>query len=1050
MISDQSFKLSLLVSRAAQARSRVAVWLLNCWLIAMCCFPAAVWAQVAGSGDTRKIGQGTVAGRVINAANGVSLNNARVLVMGTRLETTSENDGHFVITGVPVGEVQLSVSFTGMATKVVSVEVSPGSTIRQDFELQLDGWQARQSDGVLVLEKFTVQLDDLSNQAVALQERRHAPNIKNVVAIEGDMAEGNVGEFLREIPGIALDLNPQSPAFASVRGMPASGTVITTDGEDVASASHLGRSVDLGLAATGNIERIEVSKVPTPDMPANAVGGSINLVSKSAFRQKKPIFNYNLFLTASTRDGWESSAPGDIFGRSLGVDGRSDMRRINPSVNLSYLLPINRDLAMTFAFSQSSRYTDWDFRRATWNKLTGMKTSDTINPLPFGEDKTLLSSKVEWRVNQHHFTASASYSAQDLFTRQNPVVVTFGTAATGSATYSEGALTGAARSSIAMNPSGNNQDKSVFLASLTHRFTGKDWKFDASASFSQASFIFTDMEDGFFGSMGSNMTALRIRQDFAAPGSRDVAYTTAVYADGSSVANLYDGNAYTVNTAGSAARRIDDKVIRAKANVSRNLDFGVPVTLKLGADISVRKNEDEGGAKSWTFTPPGGAAAKVARNYDLIANEFSSISRFTDARGNPLFINFLSLSKLKSLYDANPAWFVLNEAAAHTAAANATKDIEEVVAAGYVRGDVRFLQNRLWLVGGVRFEHTADSGRGVSNDLLRTFQRDPAGNLIKNGNNYVKKTGTALELAQWQYVIKGAKTKSDYYGFYPSLNASYSLTSWLVARAGYARTIGRPNFPDIIPGLTVVDPNTVEDGSRTITWINTALKPWTANNYDLTLETYQYKGATAALSLFQKDISGFFEVTRSPTTPESLAEMGLSDDYLNYTVVSKRNGGSASLRGIEMEYRQSLIFLPRWAQEIQLFGNVTAMDLGGPNADDFTGFTKRTGSWGVSLVRPKFNMRFSVNYTGTRRIAKIAESASVAPMTYTQYEPQTRVNLSGSYMFNKYISVYMDIRNLTGDPSNRGNWAPDTPEYARLDLIQYAGAMFTLGIKGRF
>jgi hypothetical protein len=53
-------------------------------------------------------------------------------------------------------------------------------------------------------------------------------------------------------------------------------------------------------------------------------------------------------------------------------------------------------------------------------------------------------------------------------------------------------------------------------------------------------------------------------------------------------------------------------------------------------------------------------------------------------------------------------------------------------------------------------------------------------------------------------------------------------------------------------------------------------------------------------------------------------------------------------------------------------------------------------------------------------------------------------------MINRRVSAYFDIRNLTGVPLRRGTWSSDTPHYARLDVLQFAGAMFTLGLRGQF
>ncbi len=993
---------------------------------------------------------GTLEGRVLHASAGNYLNNARVAVAGTALETFTDENGAFRFPQVPAGAVRVTASFAGMAPQTAVVTVAPGARVRHEFELRLgdvDGGPRPAGDGVLLLEKFTVRDTELTAQSVALHERRTAPNIKNVVAIETDIGEGNVGELLKAVPGLAQDLNPQSPSFASIRGMPASGTLVTTDGAEVATSGISGRAVDLGLAATGNIDRVEVSKVPTPDMPANAVGGSINLVSKSSFSRRQPLLTYSTFATATTRDGYRNHGLGDLFGRSHGPDAKSDMRRINPAFNLSYLRPLNASAGVTLSLSYSDRYTDWDFRRPTWDKVRGVKTADNINPLPFGEEKLLAAARLDVKRGDHTVTASGSYSTQDIFTRQFPVVATFGAGATGGATFTQGAATGVGTAT--MSPSGNNQDKRLVLLSLGHRYSGRKWHFDTSASYSKSRFTFSDLEDGFFGSLSANLTNLVLRQDFASPDTTPVGATTALSRAGAPV-DLYDGRLHTVNSATSAAQVIDDSVLRGAFTLRREFLAATPLSLRAGLALNRKRNSVVAGGKTWTFSPPGGAAARLAGTHDLIAEDFSSLNRFHDVHGRPVPIRFLSLAKLKALQDANPTWFVLDRTGAHINAANATKEIEETVSAAFLRGDLRLFSNRLWLVGGVRFERTDDEGAGVQNDIRRTFRQDAAGNLLLDAAGRPQRITTdAYENALLQYSVKGARARSDYAGYYPSLNASYSLTAGLVTRAAYARTIGRPNFPEIIPGLTITDPGALA-GARTITAVNGALQPWTADNYDLTLEVYETKGATASVSLFRKAITGFFVTTRTPATAERLAALGLTDDYLDYDIVTKRNGGDARLDGLEAEFRQALRFLPSWARGLQVFGNMTHMRLGGANAADFSGFTAKTGNWGLNLSRPRFSAKVAVNYTGLRRLSVAAASGTVRPGSYTYYAPQTRIDVAASYMFTKRLTVYADVRNLTGQPLRRGTWSADTPEHARFDVIQFAGAMFTLGVRGQF
>lgn len=301
---------------------------------------------------------GIVEGRVLNAASGNYLHNARVVAQDTLLEASTNENGEYRIVGVPSGTATIRVGHTGLVSQTKSIVVAPGRAARLDFDLVLAG-TAPDSSKIVKLAAFTVQERELTGQAVALHEQRTAPNIKNVVAIDFDTGEGNVAEFLKYTPGIVMDQNPQTPTSAQIRGMPASGTLVMTNGMEVALSSIGTRDTSLALAPAGNIDRIEVTKVPTPDMPANAVGGSINMITKSGFSRRTPLLTYNVFATLSTLDGL--SGPGQVLARSHGPDPHSHVPRVNPSFNLSYLLPVNKSFAVALSGTRTSRYNDWEF-----------------------------------------------------------------------------------------------------------------------------------------------------------------------------------------------------------------------------------------------------------------------------------------------------------------------------------------------------------------------------------------------------------------------------------------------------------------------------------------------------------------------------------------------------------------------------------------------------------------------------------------------------------------------------------------------------------------
>ena len=78
------------------------------------------------------------------------------------------------------------------------------------------------------------------------------------------------------------------------------------------------------------------------------------------------------------------------------------------------------------------------------------------------------------------------------------------------------------------------------------------------------------------------------------------------------------------------------------------------------------------------------------------------------------------------------------------------------------------------------------------------------------------------------------------------------------ARFAYAKTLGRPDYANIIPNTDVNEDDSDPNAAGVITIRNTQLKPWTANNYDFSLEYYFAKSGLASVGVFKKDLTGFF------------------------------------------------------------------------------------------------------------------------------------------------------------------------------------------------
>jgi iron complex outermembrane recepter protein len=236
---------------------------------------------------------------------------------------------------------------------------------------------------------------------------------------------------------------------------------------------------------------------------------------------------------------------------------------------------------------------------------------------------------------------------------------------------------------------------------------------------------------------------------------------------------------------------------------------------------------------------------------------------------------------------------------------------------------------------------------------------------------------------------------------------------------------------------------------------NTGLKPWTADNYDLALESYHIKDGFGSIGVFQKDISNFFGSTSTPATPELLALYGIPDDqlYQNYTITTQTNVGAAKITGFEFTYRQSLTFLPQWARGFQAYFNTTQMHLGGSTTADFTGFNPSSLAGGINFIRSRYFIKLSCTYQGEtkRGLAAVNAANGIPANTYTYQGERTRVTLSARYNFLKNLAIYGSFTDLGGgfNPLSR-IYAPNTPSYARRNRFQELGSTITVGIMGQF
>ncbi len=1003
-------------------------------------------------------GAGTVEGRVFNSATGSALANARVVVEGTGRETLTDDTGSYRLTGLPAGAARVRITYLGFDSQTASVQVPAGGVAQRDVELALTGTESRAEGATIKLQEFTVVVDrEMSAQAIAMNEQRYAPNIKNVVAIDeyGDRGDENIGEFLRFLPGVALNDSGHVPNEVTLRGFPANTSGITIDGGDVmGSRGGDTRSVSLLEVPMSNVSRVEVTKVPTPDMPASGLGGSLNIISKGGFEARKPVFTYQVYQLFHNRSGLTLDG-----GPRNHVDDLSP-KYVQPSFNFSYLHPVNKNLAFTVGGSRTwrqkpmERGADSD-ETATWDLIAGYQRQSEWQSLSQILKTWSAQVGADWRITPRDtLSLSFQYRESDSYITRSIFTAAYGAGATGDASFSQGAATGVGSVS---QGGGNNQDilTQTTQVGLRYRHRGETWRVDASLNGSLAESQWKDIDKGHFNTTPASIANLVLRGD-GIPSSSGIIPTrySAVSRTGAPV-DIFDGGNYAITSGNSLQNDYNAEKMAGRLDLTREFAWQVPVTVKSGLFVDRMERDNRRFLKTWNFRPNGLAdvAARTAGAYDVFDTAYNAEA--PTIYGRPM--RWISPVKLYQLFQAQPGWFVLDESLEHQNLVTNSRRLIETISAAYVRGDVRLFKNRLWLVTGVRFEKTEDEGWGPLNDPSAQYQKDASGRVLDGnptqaGVQPIFLTNDLLARARLRYVERGTQAKRDYDGFYPSLNASYSITDNLVVRAAYARTIGRPNVSAVVPSATFTEPTVA---TPTITVTNPGLKPWTADSFDLTLESYQIKDGFGSVGVFRKDIKNFFGSVRSTATPELLEVYGLPDDpaYLNYEIATTTNTGDAKVTGFEFTYRQSLTFLPSWARGFQVFVNGTKMSLSGSTTADFTGFNPSAYSGGLNFIRPRYFVKLTVTHQGeTQRGAVAANAANGIPAgTYNYQDARTRWSISAQYSLSKRFALYGSVQDFDGgfNPTTL-RYGPGTPDYAKPQRYQELGYYTTFGIKGSF
>ena len=263
------------------------------------------WVALASSltimaADSPKYGQ--LKGRILDNEKN-PLPGAVVIIDGNKLSAVTDLDGFFSFANLSSGNHNLKVTYIGFLPVSKTIVVSEKSTV--DDIVMSD--TSRELNEVVVTGVF-------SGQQRAINAQKNNINITNVVSADqiGKFPDSNIGDALKRISGINVQYDQGEARFGQVRGTPAEFSSVTINGSRLPSAEGDIRNVQLDLIPSDMIQTIEVSKTLMPDQDGDAIGGSINLVTKNSPHR------FTVGAVAGTGYNWISRKAQMNFGLTLG------------------------------------------------------------------------------------------------------------------------------------------------------------------------------------------------------------------------------------------------------------------------------------------------------------------------------------------------------------------------------------------------------------------------------------------------------------------------------------------------------------------------------------------------------------------------------------------------------------------------------------------------------------------------------------------------------------------------------------------------------------
>lgn len=985
---------------------------------------AALGPAISVSGATAASATlfGTVTGRVLNLTTRQYVSSAEVRLEGTSLTATTASDGTFRLGPVPAGPAIVTVTYTGAKADRAVVTVAAGQTVTLDFELRSTAGRI-QAEDVLQLGAFVVS-SEREGHAKAIMEQRNSMNVTNSVSSEffGDVAEGNVGEFLKNMPGVDLEYVGPDSRGPRLSGMNPQYVGVSVDGLKMASSDGsqgLGggaRSFSFDQVSINSIDRIEVNYTSSAEMDANAPAGTINLKTKRAFERKGRRISWQANFMANT----------DRFSLSPSYGpGDTRTRKFRPGGILEYSDVFwNNRLGVVLNISESNQYALQ--QRVTTNYNTVATAADS-RPYVLSNNVFVQQPKLSERFTPAltvDFKATPSlvlslgamYNWYDTFFDNRGVTI----AAANRAAVIGDSLTsfriGNAGGSLALSSNQSHKIARTRTLSPKFEYTRGGLVVDGALHYS----ISTNQYEALRRVGPQNiptaaLTGLEFSVTRSSPMAKDWQFTQTAGRDFADLAN------FTNPRIVEEGRFAENEIYLAQTNARLTTGWRVPTWFKVGTKITeeYRRYRNPNPANTYQYVGPGGGTtgsfAQVALpNYNWETDQVRVIS---SSGRVPVFPNRVLLGEQ---FRERPEYFVSTATPENFYSAYITGAayFKERFLANYAMANTKL--GPVQLQGGLRWEDTQISNRAFN--ARSAAEVRAAGFAVASANG----RATTVPGLVYQYMSQPKTERiGNYDNLFPTASIKYSIARNLQAHFGYSTTINRPPLSNL-GGVYVFN-----ETALTVNVPNPNLLPERGENFTGRLAYYFEPVGSLAVTASQREIRDSVSTVEYPAS-----EFGYENDptYSTYRFISFGNrAGITRFRNLTVEYSQALSFLPGLLSGLNISGSYTRTYASVLRA----GLVPHMAGGALSYRHKRFALGVSAKYT---------DDTPFSTSGRINYRRQrTLYDLNGSFQLSAKTGVFFQMRDLF----NRGEYRYELdPSYVRENVT--FGTILTFGVKGVF